>query len=232
MNRSNPEPRRAAGAKPVVLAVLLQVALSCFATVAIGEQRWETVIQEDNLLVQRRPWPGSALQEIRGETRITSSLNAAMALLKDADFNQHWVYRSGGATILQQSGYAQAYVYGIVDAPWPMSDRDTVVRFDYSQDPGTRVITIDISNFPDFAPARAGFVRVPRFGGFWELRPEPNGVVKVTYQVYGDPGGWIPEWAANRAAELSVTQTLRNMPEAVAHYASTQSNQVVEPGNP
>ena len=189
---------------------------------------WEPLVNREPLAVMRRDYQGSALDEIRGITRLKASLNAVMALLKDAAFNHHWVYRSGGARVLAEKGYAQAYVYGVVDAPWPMSDRDTVVRFDYQQDPVTREIQIDITNFPDFIPPEQGLVRVPDFGGFWNLRPLPDGWVEVTYQVYGDPGGFIPVWAANRAAVASVTRTLQNMKSAVLHYQATRSDFVME----
>lgn len=166
--------------------------------------------------------------ELRGRTRVQASLNAVMALLKDADYNQHWVYRSGGAKILQASGYAQAYVYGVVDAPWPMQDRDTVVRFDYAQDSETRVIRIEISNFPDFHPRQPGLVRVPDFGGFWQLEPVAAGHVEVIYQVHGHPGGWVPVWVANYAAQVSVTRTLQQLPAAVRRYRGAYDSEVRE----
>jgi len=189
----------------------------------IAAAGWEQVVSSDNLVVERRDYAGSALQEIRGVTRVKTSLNALMALLKDADFNRHWVYRSGGARILQENGYEQAYVYGIVDAPWPMQDRDTVVRFDFRQDAGSGEIIITIKNFPDFIPLDERYVRVPDFGGFWALRPEPGGWVEVTYQVHGDPGGLIPVWLANFAAVTSVTRTLQRMEAAVQSYRGARS---------
>ena len=189
---------------------------------------WELVFEAENLLVQRRDYEGSNLKEIKGVTRVKASLNAVMALLKDAEFNHHWVYRSGGATILQEAGYAQAYVYGIVDAPWPMRDRDTVVRFDYRQDTVTKAITIAITNFPGLIATKNEFVRVPKFGGYWTLQPEKDGWVEVIYQVYGDPGGWIPVWVANHAAVISVKRTLHNMRSAVTRYGSAQSEFVEE----
>jgi len=189
----------------------------------IAAAGWEQVVSSDNLVVERRDYAGSALQEIRGVTRVKTSLNALMALLKDADFNRHWVYRSGGARILQENGYEQAYVYGIVDAPWPMQDRDTVVRFDFRQDAGSGEIIITIRNFPDFIPLDERYVRVPDFGGFWALRPEPGGWVEVTYQVHGDPGGLIPVWLANFAAVTSVTRTLQRMEAAVQSYRGARS---------
>jgi hypothetical protein len=190
---------------------------------------WDTVFDSGGVRVQQRPYPGTPLLETRGEVRAAASLNALMALLKDADYNHEWVYRSGGATILQANGYRQAYVYGVVDAPWPMQDRDTIVRFDYSQDPETKAITISISNFPDFRPEQRGLVRVPDFGGFWNLSPLPDGRVEITYQVYGDPGGWVPVWIANYAAALSVTRTLQNLPAAVERYRGARSEWVREP---
>ena len=192
-------------------------------------ESWETVFYEDGLSVERRPYAGSALQEIRGVTRLEASLNAVMALLKDAEFNHQWVYRSGGASVLKEEGYARAYVYGIVDAPWPMQDRDTVVRFDYRQEAGGD-ISITINNFPDYRPHVEGYVRVPDFGGYWRLRPQQGGWVEVTYQVYGDPGGWIPVWVANFAAVTSVTRTLQAMDSAVKRYSNAQSEFVREVG--
>ncbi len=211
---------------PLCCGVVLS--LSAGGAGAAPHTAWESVFQDADLQVQRRKYQGSELQEIRGTTRLRASLAATMALLKDAPFNERWVYRSGGAKILEEHGYAQAYVYGIVDAPWPMRDRDTVVRFDYSQDAQTRTITIAITNFPDFVPHEAQYVRVPDFGGFWRLRPEPDGWIAVTYQVYGDPGGRIPVWIANYAAALSVTRTLQNMQWAVKNYAGASSSEVRE----
>jgi hypothetical protein len=207
--------------------------LVCIVALALAAplraDSWEPVFEADSLLVERRAYEGSQLQEIRGVTKVQASLGAIMALLKDAQFNRHWVYRSGGASILEEEGYRRAYVYGIVDAPWPMQDRDTVVRFDYHQQPDSRIITINISNFPDFIAPDERYVRVPDFGGHWQLRPLAHGWVEVTYQVYGDPGGWIPVWMANYAAATSVIRTLQNMPAAVANYGAAESAFVLEP---
>ena len=150
-----------------VVCFAVMVGLAAAPLLAASE--WTLVHVSERLTVERRDYKGSDLDEIRGVLRLDASLNAVMALLKDASFNEHWVSRSGGARVLKEMGYPQAYVYGIVDAPFPMVDRDTVVRFDFQQDPVTREITIGITNFPQFAPEADGLVRVPDFGGFWAL---------------------------------------------------------------
>lgn len=193
---------------------------------------WEPVFESENLRVLRRDYAGSELDEIRGVVRVKASLTALMALLKDAPFNRHWVYRSGGARILQESGYAEAYVYGVVDAPFPISDRDSVVRFDYQQDPVSKVITISITNIPDFVPHEPQFIRVPDIGGYWILKPQADGWVEVTYEIHGDPGGWLPVWLVNQAAWVSVKNTLQNLVSVVGRYEGARSEFVLEPDSP
>ena len=212
-----------------VLWIAVWACLSPCLAQADESAGWEVVHQTPRLEVLRRDYEGSELDEIRGVLQLEASLNAVVALLRDAPFNRRWVYRSGGARILQESGFAQAYVYGVVDAPFPMSDRDTVVRFDYEQDPATGTITINIVNVPDYIAPLPGLVRVPRIGGYWQIRPAAPGWVKVIYQVYGDPGGWIPVWLANVAAVSSVQYTLQNMVTAVKAYAGASSDFVTEP---
>ena len=203
-----------------VIALLLSMSAQSLA--------WEQVFDEDGVRVWQRPYANSPLLEVRGEVTVAGSLNAVMALLRDADYNRHWVYRSGGAKIIHSSGYAQAHVYGVVDAPFPMRDRDTVVRFDFIQEPETREITITITNTPERVPPVDGLVRVPDFGGFWQLSPAPEGRVNIIYQVHGDPGGWVPVWIANLAAARSVIRTLQNMPAATSRYRDARSPFVQE----
>jgi hypothetical protein len=207
---------------------LIAAMLSTLSAPIVAAADWQLVKDTGKLRVERRPYEGSSLAELRGVTVVKASLNEVMALLRDASFNEHWVYRSGGARILQAEGYARVYVYGIVDAPLPLRDRDTVVRFDYEQDAQSRLIRITITNFPDFIPAEKGLVRVPDFGGFWQLQPREGGRVEVTYQVRGDPGGWVPVWLANYAAEVSVTKTLARMAEALRGYEGARSEYVSE----
>lgn len=210
------------------LAALLLVMIALQPNQRALAAEWETVHDSGGILVLRRAYGGSPLKEYRGTRRLPASLGELMALLRDADYNRHWVYRSGGARILEEQGFARAYVHGVVDAPWPLADRDTVVRFDYSQHPQSGVITIAISNHPDFVPPQPGLVRVPDFGGFWRLRPLSAGEVEVTYQVHGHPGGRVPPWLANYAAEVSVRRTLENMAGALVHYRGARMREVRE----
>ncbi|MGB1141845.1 MAG: hypothetical protein ACPG1A_13165, partial [Halioglobus sp.] len=55
---------------------------------------WQVIHDDGDVLVQQRAYIDSPLMELRGQTRLRGSLGEVMALLKDADFNDQWVYRS------------------------------------------------------------------------------------------------------------------------------------------
>ena len=204
----------------VLLGGLLAAVLVAGPATADGE--WQMRHEQGELKVESRPYATSSIEEFRGQTTVNATLPAVIALLRDAPNNRNWVYRSGGARILASEGLARTWVYGVVDAPAPMQDRDTIVRFDLAQDPVSRVVTIDIVNQPLYLPEEPGRVRVPDFGGFWRLEPIGNSDIRVTYQVYGDPGGWVPVWLANYAALRSVVGTLEAMPAALKRYENSE----------
>ncbi|MEM1111993.1 MAG: hypothetical protein AAGI11_08810 [Pseudomonadota bacterium] len=197
--------------------------LLCIVAVPVrAEPEWVTRHDAGGLLVESRPHAGSSIEAFRGRLTLAATLGEIIALLQDADYNKRWVYRSGGARVLAAEGIERTWVHGVVDAPAPMKDRDTVVRFDLEQDPESRVILIKIVNQPTYLPEQPEVVRVPEFGGFWRLEPESDEAVRVVYQVYGDPGGFVPGWLANLAALRSVVATLQAMPRAVRRYAGTR----------
>ena len=82
------------------------VLINCLAVFnclpAAMASEWELVKDTGKLRVERRAYQGSSLDELRGVTVLKASMNAVMALLRDASFNQGWVHRSGGAKILEE----------------------------------------------------------------------------------------------------------------------------------
>ena len=65
---------------------------------------WDLVYKGGGIRVSERPYHGSPVNELRGERVLDATLGEVMALLRDADYNARWVYRSGGARIIAQEG--------------------------------------------------------------------------------------------------------------------------------
>ncbi len=103
------------------------------------------------------------------------------------------------------------HIYTLSGAPWPVSDRDAVVLSRVEQDSGSLVVTIRSSGKPDYVPRREGAVRVPRVESTWTLVPQPDGQVEVTYRVFSEPGGELPDWLVNSLVSDQPFNTLANL---------------------
>ncbi|MEZ5582488.1 MAG: START domain-containing protein [Candidatus Competibacteraceae bacterium] len=192
---------------------------------------WELIRDEAAIQVFARTVPGSKIKELKGITQVRAPLAGIVALLQDAEANVEWVYHSGGVSVLAQVSEREAYVYAITEAPWPIADRDAIIRFSLQQNPRDRVVTITMIGHPDYIELQPTYVRMPVFEGFWQLTPLPNGWVKIVCQLHAEPGGYIPDWLANSAAQKAAYQTLVNLRKIISRpkYQNATLNFVQEP---
>ena len=227
---------------PVILGVemkkyeLITVLLPVFFLFLIAEpaagDKWELSTSRPGVKVYTRPVQGSSFMELKGVTKIQTAISAVVALLDDVKFHQEWVPNSGGVSILKRLNPKEAYVRGIILAPWPFYDRDMIARFLLRQDPDTLIITIHMTSISDYHPLQKGYVRVARMSGLWKITPMADDVVEIIYQIHIDPGGVLPAFLVNRFALQNVYQTLNNMRQAVKKekYKSTVLPYITELG--
>jgi len=174
--------------------------------------------------------------EFRGVTQVRSSLGAFVALFRDVENMPTWVYRTKKVTTLKTVSDTEVYAYTVSEMPWPLDDRDSIVRTTLSQDAKTLAITIRGSAVPDYIPVARGYVRMPVVESFWRFTPLNKGVVEVEFQGYGDPGGnlssAVPKWITRLTLYEAPQQTLLGLQKVIARldYQSQTFEFVREPG--
>lgn len=132
---------------------------------------------------------GDELTEFRGVVRMNERLSTLTAALLDTQRMPKWVYRVQSVTPLQRWGPEEGIDRVMLGMPWPLDDREAIVRWRLEQDAATRVVTLRGSAVPHAAPVSEGVVRMPAFVSHWRLSPLGGGVVEVEFQGYGDLGG-------------------------------------------
>ena len=105
---------------------------------------------------------------------------------------------------------SELYYYMETMVPWPASNRDGVLRFKFTQDSTTRVVTVTSVNV-DIMPEISGVVSVPKFKASWTFTPKSDGTVDAEYQLNVDPGGSVPAWIINMFAVEGPYESLTNM---------------------
>lgn len=157
----------------------------------------------------------SDIYELKLITSLKVSLSGLVSLLSEVDNYPKWGYKVTESRELKKVSEWETYYYSKLDFPWPLDDRDIVVRSTMTQDPVTRRITANSVAMPDYIPSQKGVVRMRNAHTSWTLVPGPGGWTYVEYYIYSDPGGSLPDWLVNMALDVGPRETIKNIRDFV-----------------
>lgn len=156
---------------------------------------WERKLNRDGISVDVRPVAGSGFKEFRAHMRVKSNLKRAAALMRDIPGYTRWMKDCKEAHEVQKISASSGIVYSLQATPWPIAEREAVVRYDYRRSEKPATLYIAIAAEPTAMPQKNGRVRIPKLKGYWSY-VEVDGELEVTYSMHSEPGGSLPGWAA------------------------------------
>jgi hypothetical protein len=195
-------------------ALALVVGLLAGPTAARAE--WEVVATKQGVEVSQQAVEGRSLPMFRGIGEVDGSPDQVLAVLQDVDKHVEWMPDTAEARLVRESEEA-VWMYRLTDAPWPVSDRDVVVKSHLEiVEPEVEIHTFfEAVEVPE-VPERRGVVRMPHLVGHWKLRAIAPGRSRVEYQVDVDPGGRLPGWLAARTSRDNPVWTIVGLRKRLA----------------
>jgi hypothetical protein len=199
---------------------------------------WETVRTDKGITVLRRTVMGTQLHEFQGTGIIEAPISHVMGVLQDTEHRREWMAESKEQRTVQQVNAKMVILYNRMGAPWPVKDRDSVMRAVTLFDTANKVVRVEIASttHPD-APPVDGAVRMPFMVAHWYLWPQEGGKwTKAEYQVHADPGGSLPDWLINMVSKKIPHDTIsalqqqvkrRQYPEFVARLEAQPDYQAI-----
>lgn len=208
--------------------LLLGLIIPLFAQAQYGD--WKKKKDKDGVKVYVREVENYSLKEFKGETFIEAPLSAIVFLINDTENLPEWMYSCKEAGRVKEFNSLSGINYNVTETPWPLSDREIVVRYNISQDPNSLAVKIDLKAVPDEMPANSDNVRIEEMSGFWELTPKDNGV-HVVYQVISEAGGNVPDKLANAFIVRMPHETLTSMKRALksAERKNAKHPDIIDP---
>jgi len=203
---------------------LALIALLVFVARARADESWQPLVTQDGVSVQERTSPGRAMPELRAQVAIHARIFQVLAVITDVPNQTKWMHNCTEARRLRADGQDVSVLYNRTAAPWPVADRDTVLRNEITLlEPGKHVAVRFANTTDPAAPPVDGVVRMPRLVGDYDLLAVSPTRTQVTYHLDIDPGGSLPAWAAVRGARDTPLHTLLGLRARVAatqgHYA-------------
>lgn len=200
-----------------LLAAAVAVLLFAAGAAAGDNAAWRLVSDKNGIQVYMRHTDNSPLKTFRGVTRFRiDNLHAISAVLNDTPNLPRWMHFVHHAREIRRTSYLNRQLQFLTDLPWPVTDREAVVRIDVSYDVDANNVQLRASNAPDLLPPTEGYVRFPRFNARMDFAAEPKTrTVEVTYEVIADLGGNLPPWLVNVAMKDTPYFTLERFRRVV-----------------
>ena len=196
--------------------VLAASLFSCgfnLASEASLEAEWAIQRSEDGIDVYTRPEPASQFEAVRAVMTLNDvRLSSLVALISDTQACSRLESRCVEAETLDTIDQTESVVYRYNNMPFPVRDRDMVLRLKWYQQPDSLKVNVVISNVTGFLPEKKRRVRMPKVNLGWKFVPLPDGSVEVSSEGHIEPGANLPAWILN---QFLVSAPFKTM-EAVA----------------
>ena len=189
---------------------LLCFSLLLFSTniTSSEKENWTLRIQQDDVTVYTKKVADSQIDAFKATTLINAAYEKVKQIVLDYPNYPKWYqdYKSG--EILEQLNQGEIIVRFVINAPFPIKDRDSVNRV-IVQETDER-ITITLESTPTFIPHNNKQIRMAVSSGKWTLGKEGN-QTRVTLEYHADPEIPIPSWVSNRYVLQGPVKSLSNL---------------------
>jgi hypothetical protein len=191
-----------------LLLTLLCCAFITQASCLVPSRGWTERKADGNVEVYAREEGNNF--EILAITRVKSSPEAFLSLLRDTAKAPEWIHNARQVTLLAQPSANEDLVHTIFNAPWPVQDRDMVTLSRIIRSADGTAMRIEISDASDRHPATPETVRMRKVNGLWHLLPQQSHTL-ICYQGSGDAAGNIPRWLSRSLLVSGTYNTFFNL---------------------
>ena len=153
----------------------------------------------------------SRFKSIVAEFTINASFKQLMDRMMDVPGYTKWQFNTIGSKVIRRISPTEQIYRNVVEAPWPVVDRDMVVRMKIHVDENKNEASIDTESVKGVLPSEDNYVRVPASRAHWTIKQGSEKHLQVRYTMQIDPGGSVPAWLANWVCAEAPYQSFRNL---------------------
>jgi hypothetical protein len=159
---------------------------------------WKKIGESEGIAGYTRPTTKSSVDEIKAVGIVDAPVAVIEAVIRDIPSMPEYMFLCKYAFPINTPDMKSAgdviYFHSLTDLPFPVRDRDAVVKSLWSVDKKTGTVYCYAESIKSKYKQSKEIVRMPL--SIIECTLVPRGAYKteVIYQVLGDPGGELPSW--------------------------------------
>lgn len=194
-----------------MIRALVLAAVLALSPAAPASAEPSVVREENGITVEEDGAPGRTLPVLTGTTIMAVPPEQVAAWIGATHTHTDWLHSCEEARELRVEGDT-VIAYERIDSPWPVSDRDVVLRSTRTALEGGGIRFEFRDTTEEDVPVTRRVVRMPHLSGSYDLRPVEGGT-RVVYTLDSDPGGRLPAWLVRDASRDLPYHTLENLRE-------------------
>lgn len=182
----------------------IMLMLLLLATVAFAEgggDTWKLRLVRNEISVYSNKIPGSPIDELKGECVLDAPLEVVAQVMLDVPAYPEWVADCREARKFDCTDLTTCKLYFTLDMPWPVRDRDIVLRSstEIFMSEGRIVGTVDALS-EELVPKQKNRVRITSMYGKWFFERISPDKTAAAFVCWADPAGYVPPFIVNLAS--------------------------------
>ncbi len=162
------------------------------------DSEWKLESDEKGIQTYTKYLEGKSLRAFKVVTTVDAPLPQTLMFLNDTTQFHKWINMLKTAEIIQQTdAQGVSYNHMTTHVPWPIRNRDVVVRATIDYDKAKQQVNIHSVAAPDFIPENPELVRIHESVASWKINKLNDGTLRLELTSHAEPGGNIPKWLAN-----------------------------------
>ena len=194
-----------------VATLTASLLLTALDASAASRGTWRHVTTSDGVRVTARVIPVQSFPEFRGVLVMKADIFALLAILDDASRHCEWQASCKTMRVVKHYDEFNRALYHRLNSPWPVNDRDVVFKAGVTVDWKRKIVWSRFRAVRGMVKVESGVVRITRMSGYFKFEAIAPGTIRATYQVFSDPGGWLPAWLVKLASKKIPVNTLRGL---------------------
>src|SRR5690554_6626621 len=198
---------------------------------AIDAEHWALQKEVDSIRIYTMAQPGSGFQAFKAVAELNSPIENLMAVMIDPESCKEWVFNCSESYAFGSGNFYDRYAYSVNDMPWPVADRDYVLRIRTHGNASTGEVIMDLNATPGMRAESSSRVRVDRSDTLYHFTPDGDRTLMVWVQ-HTEPNGALPGWLVNNLVVDIPVKSMQAL-EAVAQSDKYQGYRLewTEDGN-
>jgi START domain len=190
--------------------IFLSLFLMISGTSLLAQKTWKLKSDKEGIQIYSSPFADSKIKALKVICSAQASLSQITAVLLNVGEQDDWFYHTK-SIVLKQVSPTELYYYAELHFPFPFDNRDFVEHILLSQNPVSKIVTMEVQNLPDFIPPKKDLVRVIQSHCNWVIKPVSKNLILIEFTLFADPGGSIPSWLVNMMSSYGPFETFKKL---------------------